>query len=97
MIKLYSPFGHSSTAQAILKGNVISFMQNMPNIASSLPLKPDELCDIIKIIFIGAQKPSRQQLRNICGVSKEEVRAALLWLKQHNYIYRRILSKRILS
>jgi hypothetical protein len=93
IIKLYSPFGHHSTAQAVLKGNVITFMQNIPNIVSSLPLGVDDLCDTIKIIFIGAHKPDRQQLRKICGVKKQKVRDALLWLKKHNYLYRKILSK----
>ncbi|CAF3219894.1 unnamed protein product [Rotaria sp. Silwood2] len=89
-MKLYSPFGDHSTAQSVLKGNVITFMQNVPNIVSSLPLKADDLCDTIKIIFIGAHKPDRQQLRKICGVNKQKVRNALLWLKKHNYLYQKI-------
>jgi len=93
IIKLYSPFGHYSTAQTALKGNVITFMQNMPNIVSSLPLETDDLCDIIKIIFIGAHKPDRLELRKICGVSKRKVYDALQWLKKHNRLYRKILSK----
>ncbi len=93
-MKLYSPFGHHSTAQSVLKGNVITFMQNVPNIVSTLPLEADDLCDVIKIIFIGANKPDRQQLKKICGVKKQKVRDALLWLKKHNYLYRKILSMR---
>lgn len=68
-------------------------MQNIPNIVSSLPLGEDQLCETIKIVFIGTHKPDREQLRKICGVKKERVRNALLWLKNHNHIYRKIFSK----
>ena len=77
MIKLSSPFHHPSTAQSALKGNVITFMQNMPNIVASLPLNVDELCDTLKIIFIGAHIPNREHLRKVCGVSRQKVRNAL--------------------
>ena len=52
VIKLQSPFHSSSTAQSALKGNAITFPQNIPNIASSLPLAMPTLCDTIKVIFI---------------------------------------------
>ena len=93
IIKLQSPFHHHSTAQAALKGNVITFMQNMPNIVTSLPLDVEELCDTLKIVFVGAHTPNRVQLRRICGVSRQKIRDALLWLKSHNHLYRTIPSK----
>jgi hypothetical protein len=68
-------------------------MQNIANIVSSLPLRVDDLCDTIKIIFIGAHKPDRKKLRKVCGVRKQYVRNALLWLKEHNYLYQTIPSK----
>jgi hypothetical protein len=90
---LQSPFHHHSTAQAALKGNVITFMHNMPNIVASLPLDVEDLDDTLKIVFIGAHTPDRVQLRKICGVSRQKSRNALLWLKSHNDLYRTILSK----
>ena len=93
VIKLSSPFRHHSTAQSALKGNVISFMQNMPNIVTSLPLSVDELCDTLKIIFVGAHIPKREQLRKVCGVSRQKVRNALMWLKKHNHLYHAIPRK----
>jgi hypothetical protein len=95
VIKLSSSFHHHSTAQSALKGNVITFMQNMPNIVTSLPLNVDDLCDTLKIIFVGAHLPNRGQLRKVCGVSRQKVRDALLWLKDHNYLYRMIPSKQL--
>ena len=74
VIKLNSPFYHHSTAQSALKGNVITFMQNIPDIVASLPLNVDELCDTLKIIVVGAHIPNREHLQKVCGVSREKVR-----------------------
>ena len=68
-------------------------MHNMPNIVTSLPLDVEDLCDTLKIVFVGAHIPNRVELRGICGVSRQKVRDALLWLKTHNYMYRMIPSK----
>lgn len=93
VIKSQSPFRDHSTAQAALKGNVITFMHDMSNIVQSLPLDVDDLCDTLKIVFVGAHTPDRVQLRRICGVSREKIRSSLLWLKEHNHMYRMIPSK----
>lgn len=65
----------------------------MPNIVTSLPLNVDDLCDIFKIVFVGARIPNRVELRKICGVSRQRVRDALLWLKKYNHMYQMIPSK----
>ncbi|CAF1436248.1 unnamed protein product [Adineta steineri] len=62
----------------------------MPNIVTSLPFDVDDLSDTLKVIFIGAHTPDRVQLRKICGVSRQKIRNALLWLKSHNHMYRAI-------
>ncbi|CAF4143405.1 unnamed protein product, partial [Adineta steineri] len=90
VINLQSPFHHHSTAQAALKGNVITFMHNMPNIVTSLPLDVEDLSDTLKIVFIGAHSPDRVQLRRICGVRRQKIHNALIWLKNHNYMYQMI-------
>ena len=66
----------------------------MPNIVTSLPLDADDLCDTLKIVFVGAHVPSRVELRRVCGVSRQRIRDALLWLKTNNYMYRTIPSKK---
>lgn len=68
-------------------------MHNMSNIVTSLPLDVEDLCDTLKVIFVGANIPNRVELRRICGVSRKKIRDALLWLKCHNYMYRMIPSK----
>ncbi|CAF1614641.1 unnamed protein product [Rotaria sp. Silwood1] len=91
VIKLQSPFNSSSTAQSALKGNAITFPQNIPNIASSLPLAMSTLCDTIKVVFIGSRMPTRDQVRKILTVRKKKVRNALEWLKQNNILYGNIV------
>ena len=92
VIKLYSPFQAATTAQAALKGNCITFLQNLPNIITSLPLKLDDLCDILKVIFIGFHPPERVNLKKIETVRKKKVVEALDWLKKYNILYQNIES-----
>ena len=87
IIKLYSPFHSTTTAQAALKGNCITFLQNVPNIVKSLPLSLDDLCETLKVIFVGSQPPKRLELRKVLTVRKKKVVQALHWLKKHNTLY----------
>ncbi|CAF1459663.1 unnamed protein product [Rotaria sordida] len=43
VIKLHSPFHSATTSQTALKGNCITFLQNIPNIVTSLSLALDDL------------------------------------------------------
>ena len=87
IIKLHSPFHTTTTAQTALKGNCITFLQNVPNIVNSLPLKLDDLCDTLKVIFVGAHPPERIQLKKVLTVRKKKIIQALHWLKKHNVLY----------
>ena len=98
IIKLHSPWHSPSTAQSALKGNCITFPQNVSNIATSLPLSPNDLCSSIKIIFIGSSKPSRYHLRKILTVRRQRILDALTWLKQNNMLYAHVsLDKHIIA
>ena len=90
IIKLHSPFHSTTTAQSALKGNCITFLQNVPNIVDSLPLKLDDLCDTLKVIFIGARPPNRVHLKKVLTVRKQRIIQALQWLKKHNILYRKV-------
>ena len=90
IIKLHSPFHSTTTAQAALKGNCITFLQNVPNIVNSLPLTLDDLCDTLKVIFIGARPPNRVHLKKILTVRKKKIIEALQWLKKNNILYQNI-------
>ncbi|CAF4708626.1 unnamed protein product [Rotaria sp. Silwood1] len=65
VIKLQSPIHSSSTSQSALKDNAITFAQNIPNIASSLPLAMSTLCDTIKVFFMGSRMPIRDQVPDL--------------------------------
>ena len=90
IIKLQSPFHSTTTVQAALKGNCITFLQNVPNIVNSLPLTLDELCDTLKVIFIGARPPDRLHLRKVLTVRKKKIIESLKWLKKYNILYQNI-------
>ncbi|CAF1017156.1 unnamed protein product [Adineta steineri] len=79
-----------ATTQGALKGNCITFLQNIPNIVNSLPLKMADLCDTLKVIFIGARPPERLQLKRILTVRKKKIVEALCWLKKYNILYKNV-------
>jgi hypothetical protein len=98
IIKLHSPWHSPDTAQPALKGNCITFPQNLSNIATSLPLSPNELSASIKIVFVGSSMPSRQHLRKILTVRRQRIFNALVWLKGNNLLYSHIsLDKHIIA
>lgn len=90
VVKLYSPFHSAATAQSALRGNCISFPQDVVNVAKTLPLELDDLCDSLKILFVGQHVPKRNQLRNVLTVRKKKIFEALCWLKQNNPLYRNV-------
>ncbi|CAF4871899.1 unnamed protein product, partial [Rotaria magnacalcarata] len=51
VIKLHSPFHSTTTVQSALKGNCITFLQNIPNIVNSLPLRLDDLYDVPEFLI----------------------------------------------
>ena len=52
----------------------------------------------IKIIFIGASKPSRRHLRKFLTVRRQRILDALNWLKINNTLYSHIsLNKHIIT
>ena len=73
-----------------MRGNCITFLQNIPNIANSLPLTLNDLCDTLKVIFVGADPPKRIHLRKVLTVRKKKVAEALHWLKRNNVLYRNV-------
>ncbi|CAF4456616.1 unnamed protein product [Rotaria sp. Silwood2] len=90
IVKLHSSFHSTSTAQSALKGNCISFPQDVINISTTLPLDLNDLCDSLKIIFVGCRPPQRNQLKNVLTVRKKKVFEALQWLRQNNPLYHNI-------
>ncbi|CAF1541738.1 unnamed protein product, partial [Rotaria sp. Silwood1] len=88
VIKLFSITGDPSLAQTALKGNVITFPQNISDIARCLPLSLNTLPEIIKIIFVGRTFPKKDRIRSILTVRRDIVRKALIWLSKNNILYK---------
>ena len=55
IIKLRSFSNDANSAQSALKGNVVTFVQHLSNIAKTLPISLNDLCSEIKIIFVGTK------------------------------------------
>ncbi|CAF3989671.1 unnamed protein product [Rotaria sp. Silwood1] len=90
IIKLHSSFHSTTTAQTALKGNCITFFQNVPSIVNSLLLTLHNLCDTLKVIFIGARPPDRIHLKKVLTVRKKKIIQALQWLKIYNVLYQNV-------
>ncbi|CAM4981323.1 unnamed protein product, partial [Rotaria socialis] len=90
VVKLCTITGDPHVAQSALKGNVKTFPQNLSDIAKHLPLSPNDLPDIIKIIFVGKTFPSKDQAQSIFTVRRGTIRTALIWLHANNILYKDI-------
>lgn len=55
VIKLKSGSCDGVGVQSALKGNVITFPQHLSNVLRKLPLTLSDLCDEIKIVFVGTE------------------------------------------
>ncbi|CAF1065954.1 unnamed protein product [Didymodactylos carnosus] len=75
-----------STQQSKTQGNVITFPQDVPEIVRKLPLSLNDLCDSIKIIFVGENPPEKKEFA-VFRVRKQKVLSALKWLKKYNPFY----------
>ena len=79
--------GGPQTQQRGLKGNTITFPQDVVKVASSLPANPGILVDHLKIVFIGRGKPTRAMLKKVFTVRREKVHNALNFLIENNPVY----------
>ena len=90
IIKFKEISGPGSEQRGI-KGNTISFYQDISSIATkvdNLPHDIDDLCEHMKVIFVGSKRPNKRQLQNVLEVRRHKVWSALRWLKQNNRLYK---------
>ncbi|KAJ3890278.1 hypothetical protein GG344DRAFT_88963 [Lentinula edodes] len=81
------------TLQRALRGNVIIYPQRPSAISKILPPDLDDIASAICVIFIGANRPTQAWLDSKAkplSVRPAVVRAALVWLKSHNVLYKDI-------
>ena len=76
-----------------MRGHVVIYPQKPEELLNVLPPSLEDVCTPICVVFIGSQRPSQDWLQKHAKpliVRQERVRAALVWLKAHNILYRNI-------
>ena len=76
-----------------MKGHIIVYPQCPSDIARVLPPSLDELTTPICVLFVGSSPPTDKWIHEKAkplAVRREKVRAALVWLKNHNKYYKDI-------
>lgn len=71
-----------------LKGHIITFPQNPGSLTKILPHPMYQLCERLKVVFVGQGNPTEKQLKNVLEVRKSRVAAALRWLLKHNTLFK---------
>ena len=89
VVKLRSCNG-PQTRQRGLKGNTITFPQDIVKIAASLPANPDILVDHLKVIFLGKNRPTREMLKKVLTVRREKVYNAVKFLIANHPLYENV-------
>ncbi|XP_066919049.1 uncharacterized protein [Clytia hemisphaerica] len=96
LISIYRPkmyvttlrsFAGPGTAQNALRGNTITFPQDVVKIAENLPADPNILADHLKVVFIGKGSPSKEMLKKTLTVRREKVYDALTFLIANHPLY----------
>ena len=83
-----------SNQPRVFHGNTCAHDVNVFSTASKLPITPDDVTGLISVVFICPGKYSKECLKQIFHVQKHKIWAFILWLKEHNYLYKDItLSK----
>ncbi|KAJ3817645.1 hypothetical protein F5880DRAFT_1459829, partial [Lentinula raphanica] len=83
----------SESTQRGVKGNIVIYPQKVSQVATVLPPTLDELAAPICVVFVGSRRPSQDWLRKHAkplAICPSRVRRALIWLKEHNHLYRNI-------
>ncbi|KAG2135286.1 hypothetical protein DEU56DRAFT_701740, partial [Suillus clintonianus] len=78
-------------AQRGLKGNIIIFPQRTSSILDILPPALEDVVTPICVLFVGSCPPTQEWLRKNARpliVRREKIRSALMWLQEHNDLYR---------
>ena len=83
----FNSFIGPETRQSGLKGNTITFPQNIVKIAETLPANTDILIDDLKVVFIGNNRPTREMLKKVFTVRREKVYNAVNFLIANHPLY----------
>ena len=75
------------TSQRGLKGNTITFPQDVVKISKTLPSETNCLSDLLKVIFVGAGVPCKEAMKKKFTVRRKKVYDALEYLKTNHPLY----------
>ncbi|KAF8060240.1 hypothetical protein FPV67DRAFT_1424346 [Lyophyllum atratum] len=83
-----------ANAQKGVKGHSIVYPQDPGAIARLLPPSIEDIVTPVIVLFIGSEPPTKEWLKNKAKplvARADRVRAALVWLKIHNPLYKHIV------
>ncbi len=92
IVKFKEVAGPGSDQRGI-RGNTIVFPQDVSSISRNvinLPHDVDDMCEYLKVVFVGSRKPSKRQLMNVLQVRRQKVAAALKWLTKNHLQYQNV-------
>ena len=84
------PERKSTNRQRGVRGHFIVFPSYPERVSRLLPATMDDITRYICVVFVGSCRPSKDWLKQKAKpllVRREKVRAALIWLKEHNPLY----------
>jgi hypothetical protein len=90
VMRLVSHTGDFRSTQRGYKASCVSYPQPVDKLPSVLPVRPADIADFLRVVFISVCKPIKRHTANFLGVRPEKVRAALLYLIAHNPLYTHI-------
>ena len=88
MFKLRSIGGE---AQRAYRGNCIAFPQEVPCFDFLLPCPVVTLAEMLKVVFVGIQRTSREKMVKIFNVRRLKDAGFLMWLKAVNPVYKNVI------
>lgn len=86
IVKLFKE-GGTDTNFKHTRGHIIVMPQKLDSLATCLPSPVFKTTSVIKVIWVGRQKPGVEELQSRLEVRKDVVFRALVWLKANNPLY----------
>src|SRR5271168_827553 len=90
ILKLKPNGVRNPTAYNGIRGHIVTIPQNPGPLLDILPSPDLQFHDHIRIIWTGKTEPTVDDLKPFVEVRKEKVIRALLWLCQHNILYKSV-------
>ncbi|KZT35093.1 hypothetical protein SISSUDRAFT_990986, partial [Sistotremastrum suecicum HHB10207 ss-3] len=75
-------------------GNTCAHDTNVISTVEVLPRTPADVLGHLTVVFVGAGVVQPHVLKNMFQVRKEKVWQTLMWLKEHNAVYRNLVFSR---